>query len=453
MAAGFPVIFGGAPKNRWTPAQISSALWLDAADANTVTLNGSTVSQWSDKSGNGRNATQPTAASQPGYAKAQNFIRSSEQIGGFGWGLIDATVSADQIVAPDGTLTADKVQETASNVFHMARQIFPCAASTQYTMSAYFKKAERDIVFLNPFLAGVGGVSVWANLTTGTVASTSASVWTINSTAVTAVGNDWYRVSITFTTTAVAGDVIADFGLSTAANVSQYQGVVGNGAYLWGAQVQQGVLSVYQKTDATNQPLLAGINGIPTTNWSGDFNIFLDTDAWSLAPNRKYASVVVAASSTWGGGNRFGRIWVSRSGYTQGYLGQGGVAGSVLAIAGTLATTTVITGVSGANVVSHSFSTSGLADDEFDLAVNGGTPVSLTGNTGPLGTSGIRIGADLVTVPGSNNWDGQIGEIVIVSGDLTVANRQKLEGYLAWKWGLEANLPSNHPYKLLPPTV
>ena len=53
----------------WTPAALGSslALWLDAADASTITLNGSTVSQWNDKSGNGRNATQATAANQPTY--------------------------------------------------------------------------------------------------------------------------------------------------------------------------------------------------------------------------------------------------------------------------------------------------------------------------------------------------------------------------------------------------
>ena len=51
----------------WTPAQISTSLWLDAADTETITLNGSTVSQWNDKSGNGRNASQGTAALQPAY--------------------------------------------------------------------------------------------------------------------------------------------------------------------------------------------------------------------------------------------------------------------------------------------------------------------------------------------------------------------------------------------------
>lgn len=54
--------------SRWTPANIQTALWLDAADAATITLNGSTVSQWNDKSGNGFHLTQGTAANQPTYS-------------------------------------------------------------------------------------------------------------------------------------------------------------------------------------------------------------------------------------------------------------------------------------------------------------------------------------------------------------------------------------------------
>lgn len=56
-----------ATTSPWTPAQITTALWLDAEDTGTITLNGSTVSQWSDKSGNARNATQATGALQPTY--------------------------------------------------------------------------------------------------------------------------------------------------------------------------------------------------------------------------------------------------------------------------------------------------------------------------------------------------------------------------------------------------
>ena len=42
----------------WTPTQITTSLWLDAADVSTITLNSTTVSQWNDKSGNSRNALQ-----------------------------------------------------------------------------------------------------------------------------------------------------------------------------------------------------------------------------------------------------------------------------------------------------------------------------------------------------------------------------------------------------------
>jgi len=41
------------------------ALWLDASDSSTITLNGATVSQWRDKSGNGRNLSEATANNQP----------------------------------------------------------------------------------------------------------------------------------------------------------------------------------------------------------------------------------------------------------------------------------------------------------------------------------------------------------------------------------------------------
>ena len=58
-------LFGG-PK-LWRPTELATALWLDAEDTSTITLNGATVSQWADKSGNGRNAAQATAASQPTY--------------------------------------------------------------------------------------------------------------------------------------------------------------------------------------------------------------------------------------------------------------------------------------------------------------------------------------------------------------------------------------------------
>lgn len=42
----------------WSPLAASPALWLDANDSATITQSSGNVSQWADKSGNIRNATQ-----------------------------------------------------------------------------------------------------------------------------------------------------------------------------------------------------------------------------------------------------------------------------------------------------------------------------------------------------------------------------------------------------------
>jgi len=52
----------------FTPKSIAGCvLWLDAADASTISLNGSKVSQWDDKSDSGFDAVQATEADQPDY--------------------------------------------------------------------------------------------------------------------------------------------------------------------------------------------------------------------------------------------------------------------------------------------------------------------------------------------------------------------------------------------------
>jgi hypothetical protein len=48
---------------------------------------------------------------------------------------------------------------------------------------------------------------------------------------------------------------------------------------------------------------------------------------------------------------------------------------------------------------------------------------------------------------------GNIFEVVQYNSDLGETSRQKVEGYLAWKWGLQANLPATHPYKNSSPST
>jgi hypothetical protein len=59
----------------WTPAELTTTLWLDASDATTITQSGGAASEWRDKSGNVRHASQGTSDSRPTVsAAAQNGL-------------------------------------------------------------------------------------------------------------------------------------------------------------------------------------------------------------------------------------------------------------------------------------------------------------------------------------------------------------------------------------------
>lgn len=46
-----------------------------------------------------------------------------------------------------------------------------------------------------------------------------------------------------------------------------------------------------------------------------------------------------------------------------------------------------------------------------------------------------------------------IGEVIVASASLSDANRQRVEGYLCWRWGLQTSMPENHPYRGVAPVV
>ena len=65
-------------------------------------------------------------------------------------------------------------------------------------------------------------------------------------------------------------------------------------------------------------------------------------------------------------------------------------------------------------------------------------------------TSGCLLGLQWMGNP-QRYYQGNINEFIMFNSALTTFQRQTIEGYLAWKWGLQANLPANHPYKNAPP--
>jgi hypothetical protein len=52
---------------------------------------------------------------------------------------------------------------------------------------------------------------------------------------------------------------------------------------------------------------------------------------------------------------------------------------------------------------------------------------------------------------GSGNTSADYAEVWFIVGALSTADRQRMDGYLSWSWGQQANLAAGHPYLLSPP--
>lgn len=88
-----------------------------------------------------------------------------------------------------------------------------------------------------------------------------------------------------------------------------------------------------------------------------------------------------------------------------------------------------------------------------NVAVNGSTNGTYY-SSALLSTFTTSSTISKLTVLGpSNPFVGAINELIVLNSYISDSDREKLEGYLAHKWGLTNNLPSNHPYKNNTPTI
>lgn len=154
-----------------------------------------------------------------------------------------ATVVVNQTAAPSGTVTADKLSETAVTLQMYVGQLLAKAASTiQYTLSVYLKQAERSWGFLTVWSQTSGnGSRAFFNLATGAKGSfvDLGVPFTGLSSTIEPAANGFYRCTFTFTadaTTTLTTFVSAGLGDGLDA---PYAGTAGYGIYMWGSQLIQ----------------------------------------------------------------------------------------------------------------------------------------------------------------------------------------------------------------------
>lgn len=84
----------------------------------------------------------------------------------------------------------------------------------------------------------------------------------------------------------------------------------------------------------------------------------------------------------------------------------------------------------------------------FTVYVDGIQHYQATGQTVSFGSGITRR---LLGNAGGNTVAGNLAEMTIYNRAPTQSEREQIEGYLAWRWGIQANLDASHPYKSAPP--
>ena len=174
------------------------------------------------------------------------------------WLAINASVSVDDTIAPDGTLTADKlVENSVATTQHRIDQT-SVSASGSNTFSVYAKKSERDRIFMR---IGISGATF--DLTNGTITQISAGFIA----TITDAGNGWYRCT-TSTATALSNEILR-INLVDAAGAFTYSGDGVSGAFIWGAQYETGDIATDYIATTSAAVSVGPVANVPRLDYLG----------------------------------------------------------------------------------------------------------------------------------------------------------------------------------------
>jgi len=175
-----------------------------------------------------------------------NVLTNSENFDASSWVKDGATITANATAAPDGSITAEKFVETATNATHQVYSgVITVAATATYTYSIYAKAGERNWLAVTP--NDFTERYTWFNLAAGTIGTNAAG----NTATITPVGNGWYRCTVTRTLSTTS--TRAQYFVSNADNTPTYLGDGTSGIFIWGAQLELGsTATTYNNTSVRN---------------------------------------------------------------------------------------------------------------------------------------------------------------------------------------------------------
>lgn len=193
-----------------------------------------------------------------------NLLTYSSEYDNAVWTKNNTVVAVNQMIAPDGTLTADIVAADAVNTTHSIQQSFSAVSGTNYTASVFVRKYNGP-QYVQLMLTGTTNLSAYFDFFTREFSNVSGGA----TVGYADVGNGWYRIWITRAadSTSTQNFVISSYDtLGTS-----YVGNSFVGQVYWGGQVETGAFPTSYIPTTSAQVTRAAdsftMSGTSFSNW------------------------------------------------------------------------------------------------------------------------------------------------------------------------------------------
>ena len=435
-------------KNIWNfdPTSIAGCtLWLDGADANTMFSNaggtvnttaGGNVLVWKDKSVSGNNAQSAitTTRANTGATSTANFPTSTATTISYCFPVSNNTTSWGQGVTTGNTMTVTGVTPSTFNVSNATissvQAMFSVTVNGNGTTATYTVTPSTLglLVGSTVVVFGFGTAAFNGTFTMGSQTATTFTVANATNSGGTLTGGTIYSMSGSYLVT-VNSTAVGVVSTATAMAAGNY--VVTNTQYP----------TMGSNAVAFNGNQYFSLNASLFPTGSSNATYF-------------FVSTVTSGSTRQGlfhhGGNQASSrsLAVGQTANTY-YFGPGNTSGNY-PTSGTLTMTNN-------NLISFNI------DNQIGSAWSNGTPFTLRQNqdqqplipSGGLNTptNNAVIGMAFFYLAQTSNapghvfpLTGSISEILVFNSTLSNTDRQTIEGYLAYKWGISAKLLRTHPY-------